>query len=450
MMHDLPLMAVICGLGIAALYVMATDFRLRRDALFLFFLLQIVVYVYAAPLASLVIEDNWNAPHYFRLWVGTTFLYLLPMLIVYRTMMHGLGDLTGFRVEYASARAVRRFSFILLGMLVLYYVRALSLGFFFRRVGTEYAAELFAGLGYFDLVLIKFHDLVAPAVMLVALILWRSQGAPKEIKFVASAFAADMLAFALLNSRITLVSLFVLSGIAMLWTGIKLKRIARWSPLLVLLFAYLLVTLMRFRAAFAVGSVDYLQALNPFGGATGPSQVTVSEWIDRTNCLDLMTIAGPRLMFARAFEVWSNPAVTLFGPLLGSPEAMELKVAGLTTAKSYILANFTNIPQVDYPSCSLTDAYAALSMMGFLLAGIVQGAVFGLITRSLTVGGSGFRLLVTVVGAFYFMLFEQEFFTFSVGWLKVLPVLVVLGPLIPVRRFALRDMGRGALGMPQR
>jgi hypothetical protein len=271
--------------------------------------------------------------------------------------------------------------------------------------------------------------------MLVSLILWRSKGASKQIKIVAVAFAADMLMFALLNSRITLVSLFVLSAIAMLWTGVKMRRLARWSPLLAILFVYFLYTLIRFRAAATAGNPDFLLAMNPFGDAIGPSQATAAEWIDRTNCLDLITIARFGIERAAPFEVWHNPFVTLFGPLIGSPDAMYLKMEGLTTAKAYMLLNFTRIPQVDYPSCSLTDAFAALSMGGFLLAGIVQGLIFGFITRSLVLGGSGFRLLATVVAAFYFMLFEQEFFGFGVGWVRVLPVLLILGPLIPVRRF---------------
>lgn len=434
-MNELYAVSATLGVGASLIFFLLCGFRVRRDALFLFFMLQVAIYVYVSPLASLIIESDQYTSEYLRLWAAASFLHLLPMLIVYRIMVQGLPDLNGFHIEYASDRAVKRFSYALLGMLMLYYIRALTAGYFFRRIGTESAAELFAGLGYFDLVLIKFHDLVAPAVMLVSLILWRSERAPKQIKIVATAFAADMLAFALLNSRITLVSLFVLSAIALLWTGMRVHRLARWTPGLTVLFVYLLITLMRFRSAFLVGSTDFLLAMNPFGEAIGPSQVTAAEWIDRTNCLDLITIARLGIENANAFEVWTNPFVSLFGPLIGSPEALYLKTEGLTTAKAYILSNFTHVPQVDYPSCSLTDAYAAMPMIGFLIAGIVQGLTFGLITRSLVLGGSGFRLLATVVAAFYFMLFEQEFFGFSVGWVKVLPVLLILGPMIPVRRF---------------
>jgi hypothetical protein len=434
-MNDFYAVCAMLGMGVSLLFFLGSGFRVRRDGLFLFFALQVLIYVYVSPLASLIVENDWNTPEYLRLWAGAAWLHLLPMVIVYRVMTRGLPDINGFHIGYASEKAVRRFSYVLLGMLALYYVRALTEGYFFRRIGTEYAAELFASLSYFDLVLIKFHDLVAPAVMLVSLILWRSEGAPKQIKVVAAAFAADMLVFALLNSRITLVSLFVLSAIAMLWTGVKVRRLTRWSPLLAVLFVYLLVTLMRFRAAATAGNPDFLLAMNPFGPSIGPSQVTVAEWIDRTNCLDLITVARFGIENAGAFDVWHNPFVSLFGPLIGSPKALFLKTEGLTTAKAYILSNFTNIPQVDYPSCSLTDAYAAVSMLGFLFAGIVQGMAFGLITRSLALGGSGFRLLATVVAAFYFMLFEQEFFGFAVGWVKVVPVLLMLGPLIPVRRF---------------
>jgi hypothetical protein len=434
-MNEFYAVCAILGVGVSLLFFLICRFQLRRDALFLFFALQVFIYIYVSPLASLVVESDQYVGDYVRLWVSASFLHLLPMLIVYRIMVGRLPNPEGFRIEYGDARAIKRFSYVLLGMLALYYVRALMAGYFFRRIGTEYAAELFAGLGYFDLVLIKFHDLVAPAVMLVSLILWRSKGTPKQIKIVAVAFAADMLVFALLNSRITLVSLFVLSAIALLWTGIRLHRLARWAPALAVLFVYLLITLMRFRAAFLVGSTDFLLAMNPFGEAIGPSQATAAEWIDRTNCLDLITVARFGIENAAPFEVWRNPFVTLFGPLIGSPDALYLKTEGLTTAKAYMLLNFTRIPQVDYPSCSLTDAFAALSLGGFLLAGIVQGLIFGLITRSLVLGGSGFRLLVTVVAAFYFMLFEQEFFGFGVGWVRVLPVLLILGPLIPVRRF---------------
>jgi hypothetical protein len=449
-MNDFYAVCAIFGVSLSIFFVMACGFSFRRDALFLFFLLQVAIYVYLSPLASLLVESDQYAEDYLRLWTGASFLHLLPMLVVYRIMIGRLPDLSGFHIQYAGNRAIKRFSYVLLGMLLLYYVRAFTAGYFFRRIGTEFAAELFASLSYFDLVLIKFHDLVAPAVMLVSLILWRSAGAPKQIKIVAAAFAADMLVFALLNSRITLVSLFVLSAIALLWTGIRVHRLARWAPALVVMFAYLLITLMRFRSASLVGSTDFLLAMNPFGEAIGPSQATAAEWIDRTNCLDLVTIARFGIEGAKASEVWQNPFVSLFGPLIGSPEAMYLKTEGLTTAKAYILSNFTHIPQVDYPSCSLTDAYAGMSMLGFVVAGIVQGLVFGLITRSLVLGGSGFRLLATVVAAFYFMLFEQEFFGFSVGWVKVLPVLLILGPMIPVRRFvSLGELARHRSGVVQ-
>ena len=341
-------------------------------------------------------------------------------------------------VVYRSRSAITVFSILSILLLGVYYFRALSLGYFFRRIGSAEAAQLFSSLSGLDLLLIKFHDMAVPPIFFMLIVVLRQQWSPLWMKIIGAILAVDVLIFAVVNSRIALVFIFVSVGVMMLWTGLELKKFVLRMLALFPVFLYLMIVLVNFRASVDAGGVDYLAILNPFMTRAGGGQISAHEWLDRVNCFDLISIISPVLQ-ERGFplgEAWYSPFISLFGPLVGSTEAITLKAIGMTTAKAFMIGEYTNLSAVDYQSCGLTDAYGNFGPVGFILAGFVHGVFLGLITRLLMHGRSGRTLLVVIMLSYYFLLFEQEFFNFAIGWIRIVPWLIVLAMLAPIRYYS--------------
>ncbi|MGF6754850.1 hypothetical protein [Paraburkholderia sp. GAS42] len=447
----------VVGIGILSFMMCgaaALVFRLnlQRDAVFAFFALQAFAYLLVSPALTVLLESDKVTGNYPWFWTWTLLLYFPLLFASYGALVARLPGIAGIQLAYKSRRSVVLFGVVSISLLALYYARALSVGYFFRRIGSEEAAQLFASLGFGDLLLIKFHDMAAPAILLLSVVAIRERNAPGWMKIVGLVFAADVFTFAILNSRITLIAIFVFIGIMMLWTGLRPMRLFMRLVIVSPLFIYLMIVLINFRSGFLVGSTDFIAALNPFMASPGPSQATSHEWVDRVNCFDLIQIMSPALE-QRGFPMggaWYSPFISLFGPLIGSPEASALKAAGMTTSKAYMISHYTDMAAIDYQSCGLTDAYGNLGPGGFAVAGFANGIVMGMVTRALMTGGRGWKLLAVIIAAYYFMLFEQEFFNFAIGWIRVVPWVVILGAVIPIRYFDIvyRPMGMARKSEP--
>jgi hypothetical protein len=415
--------------------------NLQRDAVFAFFVFQAMVYLIVSPMIVTIAEPEKQTTYYLLLWFCSLILYFPILFVTYGAMVDKLPWIFGINLEYKSKFSVILFCVIAIVLLVTYYVRAMSIGYFFRRIGSEEAAQLFASLSFFDLMMIKFHDMASPPIMLLSLIAVRDKNCPTLMKVVALVFTLDVLTFALLNSRITLIFMFVFAGIMLLWTGIRPTRLIVGALLVSPMIIYMMIVLINFRSSgFSGGSTDFIASLSPFIRNSAASQINSHEWIDRINCFDLIQIMSSSLD-ARGFSMgaaWYNPFISLFGPLFGSHEAAELKAIGMTTAKAYMIAQYTDLGSIDYQSCGLTDSYGNFGITGFAISGLINGIVFGLITRALIFGGRGWKLLSVIIFSYYFALFEQEFFSFSVGWIRILPWVVVLGLLVPIRSFGVK------------
>lgn len=437
-MRELSLMGIaILSFVLCGSIALVSRMSLQRDAVFAFFALQALTYLVVSPIATVFVETDKITTEYPWLWFWTLMVYFPLLFATYGAMVAKVPGIAGIKLAYRSRTAVVVFGLVAMGLLVLYYARALSVGYFFRRIGSEEVAQLFASLGFFDLLMIKFHDMAAPPILLLSIIAMRERNCPRWMKLVALAYAVDVFTFAMLNSRITLIAIFVFAGIMLLWTGLRTSRLIVRLLAVTPLFIYMMIVLLKFRSGFLVGSTDFIAALNPFMDSSGPTQATSHEWIDRVNCFDLIQTMSSSLN-KHGFPwggAWHNPFISLFGPLFGSPEANALKAAGTTTSKAYMIARYTDLAAIDYQSCGLTDAYGNLGPFGFALAAIVNGSILGFIVRTLMSGGRGWKLLAVIIFSYYFMLFEQEFFNFAIGWIRIVPWVILLAFVVPIEHF---------------
>ena len=71
-MNELYAVSATLGVGASLIFFLLCGFRVRRDVLFLFFMLQVAIYVYVSPLASLIIESDQYTSEYLRLWAAAS------------------------------------------------------------------------------------------------------------------------------------------------------------------------------------------------------------------------------------------------------------------------------------------------------------------------------------------------------------------------------------------
>lgn len=167
----------------------------------------------------------------------------------------------------------------------------------------------------------------------------------------------------------------------------------------------------------------------------GGETLVVDEWLKRLDCVDLVAQMSPSLE-RHGLEwgnAWRTPIFMLVGYLIDPGEYMRLKEEAMTTAKAFLLAEHTDIRARDYYSCALTDAYGNFGAVGYLLAAVY----FTLATMAIMFAFNSSSGALLILGAFGFvhtMTFEAELATHLFGWIRLLPAVVLLVAINPIRR----------------
>lgn len=417
----------------------------RRDGFFLLFYVQSLLYLDIAP--AIAAADVSTATQEQYVWIqGWAFvLFQLPLLIAY------LFALRRRRDAARPANRSFRFSASRLQLLVAaiaalgigYFVVAARNGLLYRRIGGEdlAAAQLQMSTPEFAIYRVFLElGLFLCASMLVVLRLPSDiRSASRTTARVGFIVAAGLwLGYALVNSRLT-----AALTIAALWSAMSVveSQPRRFSPRVLLG-----VPAMLFFAAYAMQIVSNIREAHSTGGAmfalenfipTTPTQPQSDDELQwRMNGIDLIATisANVEAQGAAHGRAWAVPLILSLDPIVRTPFTIAAKRAALTTAKSWLLLEYGGVSKTDYYSCMLSDVYGNFSIYGFPIAGILLGVLLGLSTRALRWSSSPAAIIIALFVITRILPFEQEFETVLFGWYRLVPFVLLVIAIYPLRR----------------
>ncbi len=424
-----------------------TRLKLRNDYFFLIFLFFGVIYTVIAPelvLQSSDVTSVESVDSYHNAQSIIVVFFLLPICMAYRILSKGISkqDQHLARNNLSEIRVVLVCVFFL-ALEVAFTLLALKNEMYVRRIGTEKIAELISEIDMMTLIIIRTHDLVVlPVITLLAILLpaiKRQMSVWTRILAYASfsIIVLSFIVFSIANSRTQLILLVVaLIFAAIIHGNAKFRLNVRALTLTALALTYGLIVVSNYRNHGADEPI-LADILNPvsFISEADSDAFNQWEWTQRLDCVNLITQMDESLQF-RGYEMgeaWKRPIISMFGQIVGSDLATEYKANAITTAKSYLLEEHTEISQKDYPSCMLTDLWGNFWIYGLPVAGILVACCFALLRYGLTAAPSPLAFVASLVFAFYFVTFEKEFVDWIIGWIKLIPAIALLAILNPIQ-----------------
>ena len=458
--------------------------QLRRDFLFFAIYLQGFLYVHLGPYLYARTHMPLPLEAYRSFALSAVPLFDAALLIAYFLAL-------GFRrarVRFAPPEKLevreRRFKLLVFGLLAFaltFWSVAWSAGLMYRRIGvnilvTEQLKLPFASFFVYRLYIESLRYVIA--VIVLGLVL----GGRRIGLWGSLASGAVLLSayfYMVINSRIDL-ALTLLVGLGVwsfFWRGRGLfwSRFAGACAIAALLLLYSISTTERIRVGFARSwTVDWrafvpgmslekragTPRIAPVAGSSeaaesaaasrpillaAPREMPMSL---RLNGLDLMARMRPELE-ARGYawgRAWEVPAALVFLPVVNPGKARAYKLRWDLAAKNYLMREYTEMEDLDYVSCMLTDAYGNFGYAGILAVGLFLGAACALAVRIMAAAPRAALVLVVLFAVCHVFQFEQEFISALLFWVKKLPLL--LGVLLIAPLWIRRAAGRPA-GAPR-
>jgi len=184
------------------------------------------------------------------------------------------------------------------------------------------------------------------------------------------------------------------------------------------------------------GEIGHISPImfDPLFRLEGRTDPNINAWF-HLNGIDLMAhiAAGVESSDYAWGRAWTATAYVTIVQFFDREAVEELKTSFLASPKRYLMLQYTSLAGVDYPSCMLTDIYGNFGPMGFLPVGLLFGYLLGKATGSLWAPKSGRAIVLALFAYSLVAQFEAEFSTIAIGWLRVLPVLMPVLLLNPLR-----------------
>lgn len=428
--------------------------RIEEDYFFMIFLILGVLYIIAAPALVYIGGDVAffdGGESYPKIQALILIFFLFPLGLTYRLLKNKICSVDFARPEYyLSESKVVLFCLFFLAFEIVFTLLALKSNMYARRIGTEVIAEVVGGLDMFSLAVLRTHDLIVlPVITFLAILMPSIKRQTKTWVYILAYLTLGMIVcsfvvFAAINSRALLVFLAMALIFANLLSSnakIKLSGRVLLLGLVAVLYSLIVVSNVRNHGAEA-GVSDILNPIS-FITETDSEAFNKWEWTQRLDCVDMIAKMDESQQ-RNGYEwgnAWTRPLVTMFGQLIGSDRAAEYKAKAITTAKTYLMEKHTDIDTKDYPSCMVTDLWGNFWIYGLPVAAILISICFVLLRYGLTASVSPAALVISLVFAFYWVVFEKEFVDWLFGWVKLVPAIILLVLLNPIQRISVRNYG---------
>jgi len=434
-------MWILTGLSATVLFVVTVTrgVRFSRDWFFLLLLVQAFAYLHVGPTLAATSLASSRQVLYVWLQLAALVLFEIPfvLLYLYRVKKCTVKQRPELRIMPRKLFLLSMALFAGSGAFVFVLIRN---GLVFYRIGAAIAAKL-VDLSTIDWILYRGYLISCPLVMAVLLIavLQMRRSLTRKIAGVSLILLLGIyFGHAMINSRGTflLIALFLL-GVVMVWMrrGRLLKRstlVFGLISVLTLCFgAWTISSNIRLTAWSSGFPLQYLNPVTAYGSDAGIRLA----W--RLNGIDLMARITPQAIeegFAFG-AAWRIPAYVAIAQLFSRSSVNAYKLSYMTTAKSYLMRHYTDDlqGQTDYYSSVLTDAYGNFWVLGFPLVAWVLAIACAYGTKFLATPRSPTFLLVGLFVLLNIFTFERPFIDIVVGWIKLLPILLVFLLVNPIR-----------------
>jgi hypothetical protein len=280
-------------------------------------------------------------------------------------------------------------TFVCLALWLLNVYAWIEYDLFFRRIGTEQIAQVYAGLPGPVRVGLRLWDvLMGPGLILLVVFYWRDlRGIGRAVVVI---LCAGFVVYTIIASRLLMLDFFLLLLVA---RQTRFRQFIKYAPLLLI-------------PAFAT---FFLRA--GFELDTARGQVW-SQWVERVDCFSVVGEIDERMWSASDPLLGGSWIDATFGRLraLVDPSFREAFVASAETgSKNAIAASFALRGKgPDYVSCIVSDVYGNLWLPGMFFIGFALVLLTALLERNLHVAHSLHDRLFLVATLACVLIFEHD------------------------------------------
>lgn len=266
------------------------------------------------------------------------------------TILQTSGSIEKIVPRYSLSWAVFVFS-------LLYIYVSYTNGLMNRRLGSEYMAELYAGLPIYNLLILRLFEIIFTPLLAIYLLSAKNIGVQSKIRtFLALLIAIPFMGF--LDSRgkllVILINIICFVEFSQLFR-IVMKQVWTLIIIIIAIFAFLFFSLQRLE-----NYADYRDYL-------------YSEIYTRIDGLNLLT----QLKDHGLTSIWGKFDFNLLDPLISRipflEAAVAAKIEGRTSTKQYYLQDLLQTKRFDDSSSMINDPYYFGGFIGLFIAFVVLG-----------------------------------------------------------------------------
>ena len=437
-----------------------------RDGIFIVFAGTVLIYMHYVPTLNAIFPRSGFAfPNalaravrvirftpediqlYAALQAATAVLFVWPMIAAYRRVRDREGALAP--LKHAAAQPNRILALLLFSSLfgAVFLQQGASSG-----VLSPYGvnAILLVDLPRPTFFIVRTFQISGPFLTMVAVLgligAFQSRARFRGLLLLISLpfFFAELIT--LLNSRFFLLAtaFLVVAAIPVRYPSLlpSLRRLGRTLlPAFVLGVALLTALIPTVRGVLAnVGGEsgrdvnEAIAASERANEAFGSDTDFPIDWGMRLDGIELMVDATPKLSRDGAL-LGERMLFDLAAPILPAFPALNerFKLSGEADSKLQYMQRYTEIETPDYTSVSLTELYVNFWVFGFPFAGVMFGVAQAEAARAIRQGVRSRVALVGVFAAASTFVFEWSVTTHLTGWIRALPVLLVLLLIDPLK-----------------
>ncbi|MET0107024.1 MAG: hypothetical protein ABW072_18075 [Sedimenticola sp.] len=326
--------------------------------------LQIIIFLFVSPILLADLDANID----YRFDVATAFAIFFVIGVLMATQLSS--GMQQFRPVYGP-RIPSWFILIVIALTAIYILTVIQNDLFYRRQGSEVMALKYSTLSFYSHTILRIYEIIYYPVLLVTL----------------ASLPADR--------RHSLRWLLFFLFVGFIFTGVSDSR----SKLLIpLVFYYVLFIAPKpiLRPIPRSGLITFAVVLIVAVAAVGVSRLEafkdvsdyfVYDFLKRTDGLEFVSIVSSSTQIP-FFGTLDNHIFSNFIAMLPFLEiSMELKEAGLTSSKSYLLQVVVGSESIDTNNSVLTDPFYYGGFIGLTLAGLIYGYCVGSFDRLVKNGG---------------------------------------------------------------
>jgi len=482
------LLSAVAAAGLPLLLLAGGWLQIRRDFFLLAVYLQGWLYVHVGPYLYARARAPLPIAAYRSFALSALPLFDAALLLAYVLVLGWRSSRAPFAPPESLEPRLRRFKLLVLALLAFsltFWCVAWSYGLMYRRLGVNALVVQQLHLPFSSFVVYRLYieslRYVIAVVVLGLVLSGRRLGWPGFAAALAVLLSAYV--YLVINSRIDL-ALDLLIGLGVwsfFWRGRGWfwPRFAGACAVAAVLLLYSISTTERVRLGFASSWTVEWRAFVPGMSLEKPAPASAREATGRAapearsaearatdaaaaskpillaaptempmslrlNGLDLMARIRPEVE-ARGYawgRAWEVPAALVVLPVVNPRKARAYKLRWDLAAKNYLMREYTEMEDLDYVSCMLTDAYGNFGPAGILAVGLFLGAACALAVRIMGAAPRAALVLVALFAVCHVFQFEQEFISALLFWVKKLPLL--LGVLVIAPLWIRRAAGRPA------